>query len=282
VAANRFAQRRRYFADPDQRVRRAAFEAALDAPGTLDLEPLIEAARLDPDPFAQSLAVRAVGAVGGTRAVLALRDLWERADEDRRLTIIEAWRKPRTYRAGGRDALLKTAESRRGLASVAAAGALLGESVLAGTATTLLSHFVVDGSSDEQLLALATIPLDTRTVPLVSKASRDADPTVRVAALERLLEVKEERKRAFEELRARAKGTGPAAEDAQSALAQAGDVAVEPLLVKALASNNPSLRRSAGLGLLALGRYGRTATLLADENADVRVATACSILAREL
>ena len=267
----RFTQRRRYFSDPDQRVRRAALEAALEAPGTLDLEALVDAARLDPDPLARSLAVRGIGAVGGQRATHALYDLWERADEDERLTILEGWRKARTYRAGGREALLKAAE----------AGALLADPSLAATATTLLSRAITDGASDEQVLALAMIPHEARVVPLFVKATRDADPTVRVAAFERLLAVKEERTRSIEALRTEAKGSGPAAEDARAALAFAGDTVVEPLLVKALASVDPSRRRSAGLGLLALGRYGRAAVLLGDENADVRVATACSILATE-
>jgi len=277
----RFTQRRRYFTDPDQRVRRAALEAALEAPGTLDLEALVDAARLDPDPLARSLAVRGIGAVGGPPATQALHDLWERADEDERLTILEGWRKPRTYRAGGREALLKVAEARRGITSVAASGALLEDPSLAANATTLLSHAIADGASDEQVLALTMIPLEARVLPLFAKAARDTDPAVRVAALERLLDVKEERSRTIEALRAEAKRSGPAAEGARAALAQAGDTVVEPLLVKALASVDPSRRRSAGLGLLALGSYGHAAVLLGDENADVRVATACSILASE-
>jgi len=277
----RFTQRRRYFTDPDQRVRRAALEAALEAPGPLDLDAMIEAARLDPDPHARSLAVRGIGAIGGPRATQALHDLWERAEEDERLTILEGWRKPRTYRAGGRAALLKVAEAGRGITSVAASGALLADPSLAPIATTLLSQAIADGASDEQVLALSMIPSEARVLPLFVDATRDADPTVRVAALERLLDVPKERARAIEALRSEARRSGAAAEDARAALAFAGDAGVEPLLVKALASVDPSRRRSAGLGLLALGRYGRAAVLLGDTNADVRVATACSILAAE-
>jgi HEAT repeat protein len=278
TAPSRFTARRRYLTDPDERVRRAALEATLQAPAILDLEPLIEAARLDPDPLSRSLAVRGVGAIGGARAGEALRDLWERASEDVRLTIVEAWRKPRSYRAGGREALLKTAETRTGVTSAAAAGALLADPSVAGAATTLLSRAIAEGASDEQLLALALIPLEAEVVPLVTAAARDPDPNVRVVALERLLSLKSERGAAFEGLRALARGAGEDAFAARAALAAAGDVAVEPLLVAALASADPAIRRSAGLGLIALGRYGRAATLLGDGNADVRVTTACVIL----
>jgi hypothetical protein len=280
LAPERFLKRRLYFTDPDERVRRAAFEAVLDAPGKLDLELLIEAGRLDPDPYSRSLAVRGVGAVGGARAVQALGDLWDRADEDVRLTVIEAWRKPLTYRAGGREALLRTAEARSGLTSVAATSALLDDPAHSGLAVTLLAQAAVDGSSDEQLLALATLPLKPHVVPQVQKAATDADSTVRAAALERLLEVPASRARAVEELRVLAKGKDGAAIEARAALATVGDRSVAPLLVKALAESDASRREAAGRSLLILGRYDQAATLLGDSDASVRVAIACTILAK--
>jgi hypothetical protein len=280
IAPDRFLRRRHYFTDPDERVRRAAFEAALDAPGKLDLELLIDAARLDPDPYSRSLAVRGVGAIGGGRAVQALGDLWDRADEDVRLTVIEAWRKPAAYRAGGREALLRTAEGRSGLTSVAAASALLGEPAHSGLAVTLLAQAAGDGASDEQLLALATLPLEPRVMPQVQKAALDADAAVRVAALERLLEVPASKARATEELRAMAKSKGAAAVEARDALAAVGDRSVAPLLVKALTEGDATSRAAAGRSLLALGSYDQAATLLGDGDAGVRVAIACSILAK--
>jgi hypothetical protein len=280
TAPERFLQRRRYFTDPDERVRRAAFEAALEAPGKLDLEPLIEAARLDPDPYSRSLAVRGIGALGGARAVRALGDLWDRADEDVRLTIIEAWRRARTYRAGGQAALLRTAEARAGLTSVAAASALLSDPTHRGLAVTLLAQAAAEGASDEQLLALATVPLEARVLPQLQKAAKDADATVRVAALSRLLELPASKARALEELRALAKTRGDAAAAARDALAELGDRNVAPLLVKELTASDASSRHAAGRGLLALGSFDRAATLLGDGDASVRVAMACSILAR--
>ena len=49
-------RRRRWFLDPDQRVRRAAFEAAFERPDAGDLPQALEAVRLDPDPLVQSLS----------------------------------------------------------------------------------------------------------------------------------------------------------------------------------------------------------------------------------
>jgi hypothetical protein len=280
TAPERFLQRRRYFTDADERVRRAAFEAVLEAPGKLDLELLIEAARLDPDPYSRSLAVRGVGAVGGARAVQALGDLWERADEDVRLTIIEAWGRSATYRTGGREALLRTAETRRGLTSVAAASALLDDPTHRAVAVTLLAQAAVDGASDEQLLALAMVPLEPRVLPQVQKAAKDADASVRVAALDRLLEVPASKKPALEELRSLSKTRGTAAAAARHALATVGDRSVTPLLVKELAAEDPSSRQTAGRGLLALGNFDQAATLLGDADASVRVAIACTIIAK--
>jgi hypothetical protein len=280
TAPERFLQRRRYFTDADERVRRAAFEAALEAPGRLDLELLIEAARLDPDPYSRSLAVRGVGAVGGARAVQALDDLWERADEDVRLTIIEAWGRAATYRTGGREALLRTAEARSGLTSVAAASALLPDPAHGGLAVTLLAQAAADGASDEQLLALATVPLEPRVLPHVQKAAKDADAAVRVAALSRLLEVPASKTRAVEELRALSKTQGGPAAAARAALAELGDRSVVPLLVKELTARDASSRQAAGRSLLALGSFDQAATLLGDPDASVRVATACNILSK--
>jgi hypothetical protein len=280
TSPDRFLERRRYFVDPDERVRRAAFEAALEAPGKLDLEPLIEAARLDPDPYSRSLAVRGIGAIGGVRAVQALGDLWERADEDARLTIIEAWGKSATYRTGGREALLRTAEARSGLTSVAAASALLGDATHGILAVTLLAQAAAEGASDDQLLALATLPLEPRVLRELQKAAKDADAGVRVAALDRLLDVPAQKARAVEELRTLAKSKGEAATSARDALATSGDASITPLLVKALREGDASSRQAAGRSLLALGSYDHAATLLGDGDASVRVAIACTILSK--
>ena len=156
--------RQAFFSDPDQRVRRAAFSVARDARDTRELEPLLEAARLDPDPLSQSLAARAVGALGGERAVLALKDLWARGDDTLRIAIVDAWAEPASYEAGGARELSLTAETGSGLARVSASYALAragGPPAAAGNAQ--LRRDISDGTDDEQRLALSVAPLNPET-----------------------------------------------------------------------------------------------------------------------
>jgi HEAT repeat protein len=276
VAPERFTKRRRYYADPDQRVRRAALEAAVEAPAALDEAALLEAARLDPDALCRSLATRGVGALGGEHAVSALVDLWERADDDDRLNIVEALGDRRALKTGGRAELLRIAESGHGVPSVAAAGVLLRvDPSSAAEATNLLARAIKDGSTDEQVLAIRVAVLDGSVSQALHAAAHDSDPNVRVAALERLLGVPAERTQALASLRDEAKATGGAA---LSALARAGDGSVRPVLVKGLAAPAAEARQGAGLALISLGDYTQAATLLADDDANVRVTIACRIL----
>lgn len=275
-----FHLRRRFYVDPDERVRRRALEAARQAPAELDLEALREAARLDPDPMSQSLAVRAIGALGGQAAVRALNDLWERAEDDARLAILEAWGAKPTFQAGGRAELLRVAETGRGMPAVAAALTLLRvDPSSAALATALLTRTITEGPTDEQLLAIGAVPLEASALEAVRKAAHDADPDVRIAALSRLLEVSAERNRALTALRDEAKRGAAARESARAALARAGDASVRPELQKALGSNDGQRRTEAGMSLLDLGDYRNAATLLGDGEASVRLAIACRILA---
>lgn len=279
TAPEHFLLRRRFYADPDERVRRAALEAARETPAALDLDPLLEAARLDPDPMSQSLALRAIGALGSEAAVRALVDLWERAEEDRRLSIVEAWSFRQSFKAGGRAELLRIAESGRGIPAVSAAITLLRvDPSSAGLAKTLLARAISESPSDEQLLAVGAVPLEPPLLEALRKASRDADPIVRIAALERLLEVPAEQGRAIAQLRNEAGKSAAAPEAARAALARAKDPSVGPELRKALASGDRRRRTDAGMSLLDLGDYGSAATLLGDGEANVRLAIACRIL----
>jgi len=279
LSPSRFLKRRQYFVDPDQRVRRGALEAALEAPAPLDQPALAEAARLDPDALCRSLATRALGMIGGERAVRALMDLWEHGDDDDRVTIVEALSKRPTLVAGGREELLHLAETDRGVPGVAAAGTLLRvEPSSAAQATALLARAITQGSVDEQALAIQVSPLAGPVIQALEEASRDADPDVRVAALTRLLEAPSARNRAVVALRDHAKGQGDAGDAARAALARTGDRSVEPGFVKALASPAWRTRQEAGLALLSLGDFVHASTLLADDDANVRVAVACRIL----
>jgi len=279
LTPERYLKRRHYFVDPDQRVRRAAFEAALESPSPLDKDALAEAARLDPDAQCRSLATRTLGTIGGAAGVRALMDLWEHGDADDRVTIVEALGKPAALAAGGRAELFHIAESEHGMPAIAAAGTLLRVDPESGAqAKALLARAITSGSADEQSLAITLAPLDPTLVQALKKAEGDADPELRVEVLARLLEVPAERTRAFTALRAEAKGQGDSADAAREALARAGDRSVGPRFVEALGSKEWQVRQGAGLALVSLGDYSHASTLLADDDANVRVAVACRIL----
>lgn len=274
-----FTLRRKYFVDPDERVRRAALEAANEAPADLDEPALLEAGRLDPDPMSRSLAVRAVGALGGERAARGLRDLWERADEDVRLAILGAYAMRATYGAGGREALLREAEAGHGITAVAATGELLRvEPGYRETAVALFVRAIGDGDSEERSLAVLYAPLDHPSVVTALKKIGEGDPLVSVSALEKLATLPKERARALGELRKLAKSSS-ASEQAHAALARSGDASVAAKFRSDLASKDELRREAAGRALVALKDYENAATLLGDGSADVRVATACTILA---
>jgi len=282
IEAEAFTLRRKFFADPDERVRRAALEAANATPSALDFDALLEAGRVDPDPMARSLAVRGLGALGGERATRGLADLWDRADEDVRLAILGAYAAKATFVSGGREALLHAAETGKGVVAVAAAGELLRvDASSRGAAVTLLVRALREGSSDEQRLAILLVPLaQAGVVEALKKASDSADPGVRVAALEKLSGLAPERTLALAKLRQIGKAGSNASDEANHALARAGDASVAPKFRTDLASKNDLRREAAGRALVTLGDWPNAATLLGDGSAEVRVATACTILTK--
>jgi len=273
-------QRRRFFEDPDERVRRAALSAAIEAPDPGDLPALLEAARLDPDPHSQSLAARAAGAVGGEKATLGLRDLWARSDATLRMAIVEGWASGASYRAGGERELVWAAETQSGLEAVTAAAALAdSESQSRSAAVTLLARTIAEGSADEQMLAIRVAPTsESAIVKAIVDVSKDAPSGVKAVAFERLAGLPEHKKAAMDGLRTIAKGTDESAAEARASLARLGDASVAPKLAEELKAKDASDRRRAASSLVALGSYAQAADVLADEDPDVRLGLACSIL----
>ncbi len=273
--------RRHFLVDGDQRVRKAALRASLEAKDPADLDALLDAARLDPNPLLRSLAVRGVGAIGGQRAVLALKDLWAHSGDTARQSIVDAWAMPALYGAGGADELRNIAESGGSLAAIAAAEALSrkpGEDAQLGA--TLLARAIKDGTNTERRLAIQVAPVtDGDVQKALAAATKDTDPDIRVMALARSLGVPAGRKNATKELEKLAAGKGLVAIQARAALAAAHDAKVSGELSRQLGSKSPAQRRLAALGLIRLGDYSRAATALGDDDPDVRTSTACSMLA---
>lgn len=280
--------RRRFFSDPDQRVRRAAFAAARDAHDAAELAPLLEAARLDPDGESQTLAARAAGAVGGERAVLALKDLWAQAEDDLRIAIVDGWTEHASFVTGGDRELAAAAESSSGLASVSASFALarVGGPESA-PANARLRRYMLDGSDDEKRLALSVAPLNAENVTALAEAAKKASPELRALALARLIRVPASRADAILALRTLAQEKPGSESDerarnaAVSALAEAGDSSVRAVLVEGMNDKDRLARSRAAHALTNLGDYSAAATALGDDDVSLRTDIACTILARE-
>jgi hypothetical protein len=280
--------RKRFFTDPDERVRRAAFSAAYDARDVSELEPLLEAARLDPDPESQSLATRAAGTIGGERAVLALKDLWAQAEDDLRIAIIDGWMEHASFVTGGDRELAGAAEASTGLASVSASFALARVGGPQSTpANARLRRYILDGTDDEKRLALSVAPLNDENEAALAEAAKKASPELRVVALARLSSVPARRTEAILALRelANQKPASDSDRHAQgaaiTALAEAGDNSVHAALLKNLTDKDRQTRARAARGLTSLGDYTNAATALGDDDASLRSDLACAILARE-
>jgi HEAT repeat protein len=281
VAPKHALLRRTFLEDPDERVRRAALHAALQARDPGDLEALLEAARLDPDPLSRSVATRAVGAIGSQQAVLRLKDRWARADETVRQEIIEAWAMPGAFAEGGERELVRIAETETGGVAIAAAHALYRNSAsFRRLGAQVLARAIENGTRAERRLAIQLASFaDDDLGKAVVKAEKDSDVFVRVMALAKLLGSPEHKARARGELQSLAQKTGTEAIQARAALAAAGDITVKAKLNEQLASKSAEKRKAAARGLLRLGQYPDVATALGDGNPDVRTSVACSILA---
>lgn len=279
--------RKAFYFDPDERVRRAALSTAFEVHDAGELESLLEAARLDPDAQSQSAAVRAVGAVGGERAVLALKDSWAKADDTLRIAIVDAWSAHASYVAGGARELSWAAEG-SGMAAVSASYALTRaagpESVVANAR---LRRYILEGTDDEKRLALNVAPMSPETEAALVKAAHEASSELRVVALTRLSPLPAHRTDAIHALRDLANGKpGSDAElrardAAVAALAATGDTSVAASLVKSLHDKQVQTRAHAARALTSLGDYSNAASALADEDANLRAEIACTILARE-
>jgi len=280
--------RKAFFADPDERVRRAALYTALEVRDAGELEALLDAARVDPDPQSQSLAIRAAGAIGSERAVLALKDLWARADDATRMAIVDAWTAQASFTTGGARELEIASESGGGLAAVSACASLARSAgAQSAVASARLRRYISDGSDDEQRLAISIAPMNTDTEAAIAKAAKEASPELRVVALSRLSSVEARRTDALKALReiANAKASSEvdlrAQSEALSALAQAGDNSVKAALVKSLRAPSAATRSRAARGLINLGDHADAATALADDEPNLRSDLACFVLAHE-
>lgn len=280
--------RRERMLDGDQAVRVAALRASADSGDLADADALAEAARLDPYPLARSLAVRAIArTASGERAVLMLKDLWIRADDDIRQSIADAWAQERTIDAGGRRELWWAAEHHHGAPSIAAAAALArwkGEGW--EEAIGVLARAIASGATSDRVFAIGVAPAHEAPVEeALRKAIDDQDSAVVVAVAWRLLSgigrdtaEEKDRKALITKLMEYAKTSTTRGFQAQKALAKTGAREVLPLLDKQIALKDTRARETVGVAFVELGELAKAAPLVADGDLGVRSAVACALI----
>lgn len=283
------ALRREMIADADEDVRRAALRAALEAADPEDTEAVLEAARVDPSRGARAEALRAAGVIGGERSVLALKDIWPRADLPVREAIVDAWSTHASFNSGGRRELVWVIDHHRDRAAVAAAITLIragGEGSV--EAQGALERAVKEGPTADRVRAVEAAPLSLPALrAAVAAVEADSDEAVAAAALVRRFEAAPEHGgpstgKAHEELAAKllklAETGGAGALAAKGALARAHDKRLLPILERDGAAKEPRTRAEAGTALAVLGDLPRAAVVAADPEPRVRATVACAIL----
>ncbi len=294
-------RRREAILDPSPRVRRAAIRAAAEAQDPADLDVLVETARVDPELLLRNEALRATSAIargeaGRARAAeLAskLRDLWTSGDDAIREDVAVAWALAPLFEAGGREALRVAIAQGQGPGAIAAAGvvtrAAQKDAELVASANALLARTIAEGSRRDRLHAIATSRTSGALLAPLRAAAKDDDPDIRIGALSRLLDSKDDHGAAVRELEAIASygARGTVSDDgrrrelasrARFALANGGDVRIQAWIEEDLASDIPERRVMAASALAALGRAARAAPLLADADPSVRTRAACTMI----
>jgi HEAT repeat protein len=269
--------RRRYFTDPDERVRAAAFEAAVKAPEPSQLPDLLEAARLDPSPGNRSRATLAIGRIGSEAAVLALLDLYTGGDDSEQLAVLDAWSDPASFARGGERELAR-ALSRPGLVGVSAATLLLRSRDSRSAAIAVLARAIADGSDDERRLALMAAPLQDKSIKeALEKAAKSPSPEVTPLVLARLTELPGAAAKARASLEKLAEDKSDYGLEASYELARLGSLRAIARVEQELSHERAARRLRAAITLAGLGKRQRLAPRLADQDPFVRATLACRL-----
>lgn len=286
TASRSRAERWRLMAQGSEDARRTAIVEALLTRHPEDLGPLLEVARLDPSSRNRSLAVAAVGSIGGRRASQGLADIWQRADIDGQRAILQAWSVLKTYDSGGQAQLVEIAEGPVSEMAIMAALALQeragGPPGLSGN--VLHSALRSEDSGLQAMVLRRAIRLDNASLAAdVQLLLAEATP-VTALALYRAAELKPLTAERIEALQALRTGDDPeAAHWARLALLRQKNLpttkAIFPQLVTEMQTAPTSDRRvRAATALLTF--YGPIAAVraLADDSPRVRTEMACRIL----
>lgn len=294
-------RRRAAMLDPSTRVRKAAIGASALAGDQGDANVLFDTARVDPDLFVRTNALRALALLAGDRgpdakesriaAEISLRfvDLWSSGDDALKEDVGAQLAISPLYEAGGRDRLRVLLGEGHGPGVIAAAAAITRrpeggtepDHELRAAATGILLRSIESGSKRERSHAIATAPLFPEIVKALVKAKDDDDVSVRVAVLARLANVVAERAgavKALEEIAAK-KDDEELSARAKLALASAGDARIQAWIEEDLTSKNPMIRLGAVTALSTMGKAARGAVVMSDEDPSIRTRAACMIAA---
>lgn len=276
-------RRRALMLHGDADVRHAALEAAEHGREQADVGALLEVARLDPDAANRELSLHALGAIGGARVVLGLRDLWAGAAAEQRLGIVAAWSRTATFDAGGERELVRTAELGSGTTAVAAALELSRQAAGPdGLSQGVLARALRGADRSGRLLALYQAPwADAELRALIVEAQGSADAATRLLSLLRQAEQGPLATASLEALRALAAEQGSAVGLlARATLARAGDSSASAGLLGDLSAPRARDRMLAAFALVTLEQWAPAAHALGDDSPLVRQTVACQMLAQ--
>jgi HEAT repeat protein len=269
--------RRRFFTDPDEGVRRAAFEAAIKAPVAGQLPDLIEAARLDPSGGNRARAAQAAGRIGSEAAVLGLVDLFTGGDEQAQLAVLDAWSASPAFGRGGEREIARALKG-QGLVSVSAASLLLRSRDSRGEALSVLARAIAEGSDDERRSALMAAPLAESSIQTaLVRAAKSPSPELTPLVLSRLSELPSHRAEARASLEKLATDKGDAGLEASYELARMGSAPALTRLTQELSSERSARRLRAAVTLASLGARKGLAPRLADQDPLIRATLACRL-----
>jgi hypothetical protein len=274
-----------YLRDPDDLVRRAALDAALENHDASDFDEVSEISRHDPDDLTRSKALRWIGQDASPRALGKLLERFEAGTERQRLFALSGIFEQARSSERARDELYRIALTSPGRVGLEAGLFFVSLPSPKGTeeAKDRVRHritaFARSGALDERMTAVAR--LHESSSAWVELLQSNTDPIfgrLAVLAWGELLDFRDSQKSAERSLFTYATGEDALGALARRILSERGYVRLVPRLVRDLNHNDVAVRREAAMNLLALGRVESVARLLADGDAELRVEVACQIL----
>ncbi len=278
----RWTLREKLLNDADIRVRRAALRSFNLVPTRSHWDTQVAILRRDPDPLCRQLAAKSIGILGGSEASTVLLDAWARADTKLRMAIVSGMAQSPTFAIDGQQRLVAIARSEPGLVGVLAAADLAtGSAHAQSLGQARITRSLEFGSSEDRALAITAASwLLPEQAELLLRLGLLAEPETRVHALRRWLEHPAHRWPALTWLHQLSMGDTTSAILAREVLANANDQTVRLGLRDQLRYAHWESRAHAARQLWKLGDMNGVAQALADDAPEVRVATACSVVAK--